>query len=298
VYKRIIRHPLLWFGLAVIAIGVALYSGYRSHVEKQKLKALQSELSEAVATYQSQVLELRTNLTLTEQERAALMESAQQKEMQLASLEAASQKLGIEVSSYQKLRSLDLELLQKYSKVYFLNEHYVPSALTKIDPLYTNGVARTIHASVWPFLKDLLEQSRKDGVHLIISSSYRSFGEQSALKSQYKVIYGTTAANQFSADQGYSEHQLGTTVDFATTRSSGLSTSFENTPEFTWLNTHAYEYGFVMSYPKNNTYYVYEPWHWRFVGVSLAKRLHDQNKQLYELDQRDINDYLITIFDK
>ncbi len=52
-----------------------------------------------------------------------------------------------------------------------------------------------------------------------------------------------------------------------------------------------------MSYPKSNIYYQYEPWHWRFVGEDLAEDLHDDKKNFYELDQREIDKYLIKIFD-
>jgi hypothetical protein len=52
----------------------------------------------------------------------------------------------------------------------------------------------------------------------------------------------------------------------------------------------------VLSYPKNNSYYVYEPWHWRFVGVVLSSKLRQEGKNFYDLDQREIDNYLIDIF--
>ncbi len=48
---------------------------------------------------------------------------------------------------------------------------------------------------------------------------------------------------------------------------------------------------------KENKYYIYEPWHWRFVGIALATKLHEEQKTLYGMDQREIDDYLVTIFD-
>jgi D-alanyl-D-alanine carboxypeptidase len=59
----------------------------------------------------------------------------------------------------------------------------------------------------------------------------------------------------------------------------------------------AYKYGFTLSYPKGNTSYVFEPWHWRFVGVKLATDLHNQGKNFYDLDQRSIDAYLVNFFD-
>jgi D-alanyl-D-alanine carboxypeptidase len=74
------------------------------------------------------------------------------------------------------------------------------------------------------------------------------------------------------------------------------SSGFDLTPEHTWLLNNAQKYGFVMSYPKGNAYYIYEPWHWRYVGVDLANRLKTDNKHFYDLDQRVIDDYLLLIF--
>src|SRR5690606_38397067 len=98
--------------------------------------------------------------------------------------------------------------------------------------------------------------------------------------------------------QGYSEHQLGTTIDFTTEGlGGGLVTSFENTPAFAWLADNAHKFGFTLSYPKGNAYYMYEPWHWRFVGEDLAEDLHEDDAYFYDWDQRKIDTYLIKIFD-
>jgi len=63
------------------------------------------------------------------------------------------------------------------------------------------------------------------------------------------------------------------------------------------LNEYAHEYGFVLSYAEGNSYFMFEPWHWRFVGVELATRLKNEGKKFYDLDQREINQYLVKIFD-
>lgn len=76
-------------------------------------------------------------------------------------------------------------------------------------------------------MEDLLEDAKDDDAELYVKSAYRSFEEQSALKSAYSVTYGAGMANQFSADQGYSEHQLGTTVDFITKGLGGKLEGFE-----------------------------------------------------------------------
>ena len=141
-----------------------------------------------------------------------------------------------------------------------------------------------------------MSASTQAGLNLKILSAYRSFGQQAQIKNNYKVTFGTTAANKFSADQGYSEHQLGTTTDFIPTQN-GQTKGFEKTLQYQWLLDNAHRFGFVLSYSKDNSYYVFEPWHWRFVGVKLATMLHDNKLEFYKVDQRQIDNSLINIFD-
>lgn len=201
------------------------------------------------------------------------------------------------VGVLEKLSKTDSELLKKYSKIYFLNENYIPQKLTDIDPKYLlqKDKAVKIHSDVWPHLQRMLEDSIAVGLDIKILSGYRSFTEQASLKSNYKVTFGS-GANKFSADQGYSEHQLGTTLDFTTSKNGALLGGFDKTKEYEWLQSNAYKYGFIISYPKENKFYIFEPWHWRYVGVNLATRIRDNNTYLYSLDQRDIDGYLIDLF--
>ncbi len=204
-----------------------------------------------------------------------------------------------QVNALEKLKSLDTELLQKYSKVFFLNENYKPKSLTEIANDFTFDPKKIlqIETDVWPHLRDLLNGAKGEDLNLKIISAYRSFGTQASLKSTYKVTYGAGTANAFSADQGYSEHQLGTAVDFTTTKTGSTFKGFDKTPEYAWLQNNAYRFGFILSYPQGNKYYVYEPWHWRYVGKALATYMHDNNKNFYDLDQRFIDKYLLGIFD-
>ena len=203
------------------------------------------------------------------------------------------------VTTLKTLSQTDPELLEKYSKVYFLNENYVPASLTNIDPqyLYDKSTPLQFLTQAEPFLENLLNAAVQAGLHLEIISAYRSFGTQGNLKSSYDVTYGAGTANSFSAEQGYSEHQLGTAVDFTTPSVGATFSGFSKTAEYAWLTNNAYLYGFILSYPPNNSYYVFEPWHWRFVGDSLAAYLHENNEYFYDLDQRTIDTYLVKLFD-
>lgn len=202
------------------------------------------------------------------------------------------------VGKLDKLSKTDKELLQKYSKIYFLNENYIPESLTLIpsEYIFEKNKEIKIHSKVLPELTNLLKSAKNSSLDLKIISGFRSFGEQSFLKGAYTFSYGSNA-NRFSADQGYSEHQLGTTVDFTTTSVGATFSGFSKTKEYEWLVQNAYKYGFIISYPEENTYYQYEPWHWRFVGKELAERLHQEKQNFYDLEQRTIDTYLINIFD-
>lgn len=204
-----------------------------------------------------------------------------------------------QVDTLDKLSKTDPELLQKYSKIYFLNEHYVPIRLSEIETqyVYNQDTGEQVHTSVLPYLIDLLNAAKRDGMTMFVKSAYRSFDEQENLKSQYRVVYGAGTANQFSAEQGYSEHQLGTTVDFTTIEMNGQLDGFETTQAYEWMRNNAHRYGFTLSYPPNNPSYIFEPWHWRYVGVALATFLHGNNKYFYDVEQREIDEYLVTLFD-
>lgn len=202
------------------------------------------------------------------------------------------------IKDLDKLSKTDKELLQKYSKVYFLNENYSPVKLKQIDESYylLGKDPMFFHANALSFLEDMIEDAKDDNIELKLVSAYRSFDHQEQLKGQFTTVYGN-GANTFSADQGYSEHQLGTTVDITDPETAGTYENFKNTEAYEWLLDNAYKFGFVESYPEGNNYYVFEPWHWRFVGVDLAKDLHRADAHFYDWDQRKIDTYLLTIFD-
>lgn len=251
-----------------------------------------------VATLAERVTVLEENFKVLSEDNVNLSNALQEATDVADSVKKELKKIDSSVDDLEKLSKIDPQLLQKYSKVYFLNEHYVPSGLSTIDSEFTIGGKQIqIHSKVAKHLNKLLEDAKDDGLSLRVVSGYRSFDTQKDLKSNYSVIYGAGTANTFSADQGYSEHQLGTTVDFTTPTIAGTATSFDQTPEFAWLQKNANEYGFVLSYPKGNAYYMYEPWHWRFVSRDLAEELYDIKKGFYDLDQREIDRYLADFFD-
>ncbi len=255
---------------------------------------LNSEREQASST----IAELSSRLSLTSDELSDIQDDYHDEKNKNDEFEDQIKKISGTVGVLDKLSKTDKELLQKYSKVYFLNEHYIPEKIVPIEKkyLYNEAVSKSIHGKVEPYLNDMIDDALDDGIKIWVVSAYRSYNEQAGLKGVYTQTYGS-GANTFSADQGYSEHQLGTTVDFTTEGLGGGLNGFEDTPAYTWLTKNASEYGFTLSYPKGNAYYVYEPWHWRFVGEDLAADLKRDKASFYDWEQRKIDEYLISIFD-
>ena len=242
--------------------------------------------------------DLENTILGLENKNIALADTLQKEQQKNKSFETQIGEIVGTVGKLDKLSKTDKELLQKYSKVYFLNENYLPGSLLEIPKEYLLQKERTlrIHSKVLPYLEEMIKALEENQTPIEVVSSYRSFGEQSSLKNNYTVIYGS-GANTFSADQGYSEHQLGTAIDLTTVKLGANFTEFSDTKAYEWLVKNAYKYGFVLSYPEGNSYYQYEPWHFRFVGKSLANRLHEERQYFYDMSQRAIDAYLINIFD-
>lgn len=301
--KDIIFIVLLTLFIAGI-IGLSGYQYLKLFTAHARLEAEFSHTKEEYASTSAFLLEnidaLKRMLATTTMERDDLEENLRGEQVLIDAMQLQVESVSGTVGTLEKLSNTDKELLKKYSRVYFLNENFIPRALDVVPAPYVFQPEKDkrVLRDMLPFLVEMLDGADADGVDIRVLSAYRSFAEQSTLKSAYTVQYGAGASNKFSADQGYSEHQLGTTVDFTTRKLGAKFTSFEKEAAYAWLVEHAYEYGFVLSYPKKNTYYVYEPWHWRFVGKSLALQLHVENKFFYDLPQRDIDQYLISLFDR
>jgi len=281
--------------IGIVLFSVFLYVDYRFNlIENQLEVAIENNLSNKT-TFENKIKNLEEVVSGT---KSSLTDVIQQGQEKSSFLESQFNEITNTVGVLSKLSLTDPELLKKYSKVYFLNEHYVPISLADIptDFRSTKSTNYQIHSDVLSHIEDMINAGNVDSVAIRVQSAYRSFATQTNLKTAYKVIYGA-GANKFSADQGYSEHQLGTAVDLTTIKTNGALEGFDKTPEYKWLLDNAYKYGFIISYPAGNIYYKFEPWHWRFVGVKLAKKIHDDNVSFYNTDQRIIDSYLANIFD-
>jgi len=256
------------------------------------------ELTSSLEVYNNALAINQRKLTSMTSEKLLVAYNLQKEKENTSLFQNQIQSLVGTVGVLEKLSQTDTDLLKKYSKVYFLNENYTPPKVLQIPEqyVYEKGKIVEIHAEVYPHLLNMLESAKSEGVVIQVASGYRSFGEQSTLKSSYKITYGS-GANKFSADQGYSEHQLATTLDFTSPEINGNLVGFDKTKAYAWLLNNSHKFGFTLSYPQGNSYYIFEPWHFRFVSVALATSLFNDKMHFYDLDQRVIDTYLLNFFE-
>ena len=120
-----------------------------------------------------------------------------------------------------------------------------------------------------------------------ICSSYRTMEKQQYLFNNklYRLIYedgvdeasAPAIAAQSVALPGTSEHQLGLAVDIIDYNFPYLNKDQEQQPTQQWLMEHCWDYGFILRYPNDKseiTGIIYEPWHYRYVGVEAAQEIH------------------------
>ncbi len=148
---------------------------------------------------------------------------------------------------------------------------YEPTDLVAL----TNFGAPTarIRAVVMPDLQALMTDASTQNAPLSITSAYRSYDDQ--VQTYNEMLAQNPKLISTVAQPGYSEHQLGTAIDFGAIKSGNNATAvgFANTVQSQWLAANAYKYGFAQSFPANGvttTGYVYEPWHWRYIGRDAA----------------------------
>jgi len=136
-----------------------------------------------------------------------------------------------------------------------------------------------VRAALVEPLTKLFADARAAGSELMIGSAYRSSKLQETYFNSYTSAHGSAEAELYSAHPGTSEHQLGLAVDLTTTdRNCYLVECFADTSAGRWLAANAHHYGFILRYPKGKTSitgYNFEPWHFRYVGITIATAIYE-----------------------
>ena len=159
---------------------------------------------------------------------------------------------------------------------YALPAAYVPDDLVAASAAGLTGIsaAKLVRSVIVDDLSALRAAWEAAGLTVVIESAYRSYASQAATFNRWAAQLGPAAALLRTARPGHSEHQLGTAIDVSSPGWSGrLGGWGRESVEGAWMASHAWEYGFVMSYPPESqadTCFSYEPWHYRWNGRDAA----------------------------
>ncbi len=186
----------------------------------------------------------------------------------------------------------DGDLLRVIDKEQALPDGFAPGALSAapLEWLVPSTGGQRLRPDALGALLDLLREAQAVGHELRLRSAYRSFDVQVGTFAYWVELLGEEQAQRESARAGHSEHQLGSTVDIASASVGWeLIAEFGSTPEGRWLADNAARYGFALSYPRDGeevTGYVYEPWHFRYIGVTCARQWAGSGLTLVEFLRR------------
>ena len=177
---------------------------------------------------------------------------------------------GYEVKKVNGLYYIDGYLVA--NKTYNLPESYNPGSLNK-----------TVNEAAKKMFNDAKTEK---GFNLYVGSGFRSYESQSRIYNNYVNRDGKAAADTYSARAGYSEHQTGYAMDICDSSLSSdkcITSKFDNTEQAKWLAANAHKYGFILRYVNNKdsqTGYMYESWHFRYVGTDLSYKLYNNGDWL------------------
>lgn len=169
---------------------------------------------------------------------------------------------------------------------YILKEGYTPKLAEAVA-----GSGVYLDYRVAPHYQKMYDAAKADGVTLTPNSGYRSYDLQKNnfnnkinfyVSQGYDKVTATQNAARVILPPGTSEHNAGFAMDIG-----WVTEDFENSAAYAWLDEHAQDYGFILRYPKSEdkqsiTEIIYEPWHWRYVGVEAAKAMKESGQVLEE----------------
>lgn len=169
---------------------------------------------------------------------------------------------------------------------FVLPDGYMPELENAVEGDYSD---QKLDYRVAPYYNAMYQAALDDGVELVPISGYRSVERQTRnfenkiqkyIDEGYSEIEATQMAAKIILPPGTSEHNAGLAMDICS-----LYESFEDTEEFEWLSENAADYGFILRYPEDKqdiTKIIYEPWHWRYVGVEAAREMKASGECLEE----------------
>lgn len=286
-HKRFIRRHLLSIIIIVIALlGSAGFTYWHTTTTNAQIETTQKNTEAASKLADAKISALKA-------QRAAELKAKQEAAAKLAAEQAqtadSSTATLVDSSSCNTAKthnnpgSIDVVVNKKHC---MQPVTYIPSDLvTVID---SNGNSYPLSAKAAPSFKAMSDAAAAAGEPFYLTSTYRSYSDQVSTYAYWVNTSGKDGADTYSARPGYSEHQTGLAFDVAATvnGTNYVLSDFDRTSQYAWLQAHAADYGFIQRYyagSESITGYEAEEWHYRYVGVDVAKDM--QAKGIKTLEQ-------------
>lgn len=257
-----------------LAAGMVLGAGVMFLVSYHTVSEYEAELSR-------QTDELEEETKILKEQRDSLAEEKEQLVLQADKEETAK-------ASAEKLSGdTDDWALVLINEEHPLDRSYVPQ-LAAVD------AERSVDVRILDSLQQMMADGAAQGLNMYVTSAYRSYERQREVFNagmQTRIGSGMSPLDAYEdtktaiAIPGTSEHASGLAVDIIASGYSELDERQADTAEQQWLMEHCWEYGFILRYPKDRsdvTGIIYEPWHYRYVGVEAAKEITEQGLTLEE----------------
>lgn len=173
-------------------------------------------------------------------------------------------------------------------------EHSLPDGYHTDLHLLKNG--QYVSEEIYDGLRDMLFAGEKEipGISFLVASGYRTAAKQQQLLDE-EIVKNKNAgmgeqdayedALQSVAPAGMSEHETGLCVDIVAESNQRMDETQQYTKENEWLMEHCVEYGFILRYPAGKedvTGFMFEAWHFRYVGKEAAKEITERGITLEE----------------
>lgn len=275
--KSYLRIGLLLIGIIAIA-AVILIVNMNQQVNEQE------EVDEKETTVDSEVTEDEKEKELTQEENGN--SDAVQKEETSPEKQSAEHQEKKEQTQHKKGTKEHngyIEGQQLPSKPTYIQGVLIANKKYPLPKDFAPGESKEARAA----FEKMAQDAKKQGFELVAFSTYRSYEYQATLYNSYVARDGKEKADRYSARPGYSEHQTGLAFDIGEKGREDLwlEEAFGESPAGKWLAENAHKYGFILRYPKgkeNITGYMYEAWHFRYLGVELATKVKESGLTLEE----------------
>lgn len=309
--KQLIRRRRILAVLSVLFVFALIICGAYA-VKKSKSKQIEYKPSDAVSSsseMSSQQTEKDTTPSVSESDKGTTSKEAESVKPTVTATAKPLTGSFYDGITYRSPKAKPADIFKHGRNLMLLNNDYELPEDFKWDLVYwSNGQSvdamslnsskydsvKAVDRAAYTPLKNLFKAASDAGVPLQLVSAYRSPDLQDRLFTRsvnsyisqgYSKQEAIKKANYARTFSGTSEHNTGLGFDILQQGNFTLSESFENTAQFKWLSEHAEEYGFILRYRKDKTTQtgiMYEPWHFRYVGVEHAKKINELDMCLEE----------------